>query len=150
MYPRAHLGAAPGVSSCLARRLVAFLIDVVLAYAVYFAVGAPEPVGVDPAPALLAITWVLRAVPELIWRRSPGKMLVRIDVVGPRWAPLIRHLWLVLPIPLGMAALMVPWYSLFAVAVGVSAYATKDNRSLADRASRSTVLQRGVGCSLPS
>ena len=37
------------MSSCLARRLVASLIDVVLAYAVYFAVGAPEPVGVDPA-----------------------------------------------------------------------------------------------------
>lgn len=138
------------MSSCLARRLVAFLIDIALAYVIYFAVGAPEPVGVDPAPALLFITWALRAVPELIWRRSPGKMIVRIDVIGPRWAPLIRHLWLLLPVPLALLAPMVPWYSLFAVAVGASAFFARDNRSLADRAARSTVLQRGVGCALPA
>lgn len=138
------------MSSCLTRRLVAFLIDVVLAYAVYFALGAPEPVGVDPAPALLAVTWALRAVPELLWHRSPGKALLRIDVVGPRWAPLVRHLWLLLPIPLALVAPAVPWYSLFAVAVGVSAYLAADNRSLMDRAARSTVLQRGSGCALPS
>jgi len=137
------------VSSCLARRLVAFLVDVALAYVVYVAVGAPEPAGVDPAPALLAITWALRAVPELLWRRSPGKMLVRIDVTGPRWAPLIRHLWLLLPIPLGTLAPAVPWYSLFAVAVSVSALLATDNRSWADRAAGSTVIQRGTGCSLP-
>lgn len=134
------------MSSCLARRLIAFLLDVALAYAVYITIGAPEPVGTDPAPALLALTWTVRAVPELIWRRSPGKMFLRIHVIGPRWAPLIRHLWLLLPIPLGLVAPMVPWYSLLAVTVGVSAYVAADNRSFADRAARSTVLQRDAGC----
>ena len=138
------------MSSCLARRLIAFLVDVVLAYLLYFAVGAPEAVGVDPAPVLLLLTWAVRSLPELVWRRSPGKMMLRIEVIGPRWASLIRHLWLLLPVPLVFVAPAVPWYSLFALTVGASAFLAADNRSLADRAARSTVIQRGVGCALPS
>lgn len=137
------------MSSCLARRLLAFLIDVGLAYLLYFTLGAPDPVGVDPAPALLLIVWVLRAVPELFWRRSPGKMIVRIDAVGPWWAPLVRHLWLIVPVPLAYLAPSVPWYSLLATVIGVSALLNPANRSLADRLAQTTVIQRGAGCALP-
>lgn len=137
------------MSSCLARRLIAFLIDVALAYLFYFALGAPAPIGVDPAPALLGLTWAVRALPELVWRRSPGKMIMRIDAVGPRWAPLVRHLWLLVPIPLALVLPAVPWYSLLVLAVGVSALLDPANRTLADRAARTVVIQRGQGCALP-
>ena len=43
----------------------------------------------------------------------------------------------------------VPWYSLLVLAVGVSAQLDPANRTLADRAARTVVIQRGQGCALP-
>ncbi|GAB3703317.1 RDD family protein [Corynebacterium nasicanis] len=137
------------MSSCLARRLIAFLIDVGIASLLYLALGSPGAGGVDPAPALLGLTWAVRTLPELVWRRSPGKMMMRIDAAGPRWAPLVRHLWLIIPIPLGYLLPVVPWYSLLACVIGLSALLAPDHRSLADRAAHTTVIQRGAGCALP-
>lgn len=137
------------MNSCLARRLIAFLIDVGIAYLLYFALGAPAPVGADPAPALLGLTWAVRALPELVWRRSPGKMIMRIDAVGPRWAPLVRHLWLIIPVPLAYLVPVIPWYSLLATVIGISALLHPANRSLADRLAQTTVIPRGAGCALP-
>ncbi|NLP38673.1 MAG: RDD family protein [Corynebacterium pollutisoli] len=137
------------MNSCLARRLNAFLIDVGIAYLLYFALGAPEPVGADPAPALLLLTWVIRVVPEKILARSPGKMLLRLDAVGPWWAPLVRHLWLIIPVPLAYLVPVIPWYSLLATVIGISALLHPANRSLADRLAQTTVIPRGAGCALP-
>ncbi|QGU04029.1 RDD family protein [Corynebacterium comes] len=142
------------MSSCLTRRLIAFLIDVALAYVLFFAAAWlwpawAEPVGVDPAPLLLLITFAVRALPELVWRRSPGKMILRLDAVGPRWAPLVRHSWLWLPVPLALALPAVPWYSILAIVLGLSAVLAPDGRSGADRLARTTVIARGRGCALP-
>lgn len=142
------------MGGCHARRLIAFLIDVALAYVLFFASarlwpGAAAQIGADPAPLLLSITFGVRALPELIWRRSPGKMILRLDAVGPRWAPLLRHAWLLLPVPAALFLPAVAWYSMFAGAVALSAVVSPDGRSLADRAARTTVIQRGRGCALP-
>lgn len=136
------------MNSCLTRRLVAFLIDVALAYGIYFLLGAPESPGVDPPPLLLFLTWLLRVVPELFWRRSPGKMILRIDALGPAWAPPVRHSWLILPVPLGMVFPAIPWYSLFVLLVGASAVLSPTQRSVADRLTRSTVVQQSQSCAV--
>lgn len=142
------------MSGCQARRLIAFLVDVALAYAVFFPAtwlwpASAEQVGTDPAPLLLVVTFAVRALPEVVWRRSLGKMLLRLDTVGPRWAPLVRHSWLLAPVPLALLIPAVPWYSIVLLTLGLSAVLSPDGRSLADRAARTTVIQRGRGCALP-
>ena len=63
--------------------------------------------------------------------------------------PLLRHAWLLLPVPAALFLPAVAWYSMFAAAVALSAVVSPDGRSLADRAARTTVIQRGRGCALP-
>ena len=63
--------------------------------------------------------------------------------------PRFRHLWLLVPIPLALVLPAMPWYSLLVLAVGVSALLDPANRTLADRAARTVVIQRGQGCALP-
>ena len=143
------------MTGCLSRRLLAFLLDVALAYAAFLPLawlwpGAAQPLGADPAPLLLALTYAVRALPELLWRRSPGKMVLRLEAAGPRWAPLLRHSWLWLPVPLALLLPAVPWYSLLAGVVGLSALFSPGGRSVADVVARTTVVQLGRGCALPS